>query len=141
MPQSTFGPDGGLWRDLPSFQRLRHTLQSVLQTGAPANDVLLYYNIFDVWDKPGRIGRGLIIQNPLPPSLKDTGLALLNRGYGFDYISDHFLAQSKFAAGHLMLAGNPARVHPGASVRLMPLASLEKLINLAREGALFSLCQ
>jgi hypothetical protein len=119
-----FGPYGGLWHD-----------QSVLQAGAPANDVLVYYNIFDVWDKSGELTSGLIIQNPLPASLKDTAMTLLNRGYGFDYISDRFLTETKFESGHLMLGGNPARVILVPPCRLMPAASLEKLIALARDGA------
>jgi len=130
-----FGPYGGLWHDLPSFNAYVTRCQSVLQTGAPANDVLVYYNIFDVWDKPGELANGLIIQNPFPTSLKDTALTLLHRGYGFDYVSDHFLAQTKFESGRLMLGGNPARVILVPPCRLMPAASLEKLIDLARDGA------
>jgi len=130
-----FGPYGGLWHDLPSFNAYVTRCQSVLQTGASANDVLVYYNIFDVWDKPGELANGLIIQNPFPTSLKDTALTLLHRGYGFDYVSDHFLAQTKFESGRLMLGGNPARVILVPPCRLMPAASLEKLIDLARDGA------
>jgi hypothetical protein len=130
-----FGPYGGLWHDLPAFNAYITRCQSVLQTGAPANDVLLYYNIFDAWDKPGELANGLIIQNPLPTSLKDTALTLLQRGYGFDYISDHFLAQTKFESGHLVLAGNPASVIVVPPCRLMPAATLEKLIHLTRDGA------
>jgi hypothetical protein len=130
-----FGPYGGLWHDLPAFNSYVTRCQSVLQTGAPANDVLVYYNIFDVWDKVGQRTNGLIIQSPLPASLKDTALTLLDRGYGFDYVSDRFLAQTKFEAGRLMLGGNPARVILAPPCRLMPAASLEKLIDLARDGA------
>ena len=130
-----FGPYGGLWHDLPSFNAYVTRCQSVLQTGASANDVLVYYNIFDVWDKPGELANGLIIQNPFPTSLKDTALTLLHRGYGFDYVSDHFLAQTKFESGRLMLGGNPARVILVPPCRLMPAASLVKLIDLARDGA------
>jgi hypothetical protein len=71
----------------------------------------------------------------MPASLKETALTLLNRGYGFDYLSDRFLAQTKFESGHLMLGGNPARVILVPPCRLMLAASLEKLISLARNGA------
>jgi hypothetical protein len=126
-----FGPYGGLWHDLPDFNAYVTRCQSVLQTGAPANDVLVYYNIFDVWDGPGNF----IIGNPMPATLTETALTLLNRGYGFDYVSDHFLAQTKFKSGKVMLGGNPARVILVPPCRRMPVASLEKLITLANQGA------
>jgi hypothetical protein len=130
-----FGPYGGLWHDLPDFNAYVTRCQSVLQTGAPANDVLVYYNVFDVWDTPGKQTDYQLIPSPLPDSLKDTALTLLNRGYGFDYVSDHFLAETKFESGRLMLNGNPARVLMVPPCRRMPAASLEKLIALARQGA------
>src|SRR5262249_51207133 len=82
-----FGPQGGLWREMPDFAGYVTRCQSVLQSGTPANDVLLYYPVHDVWQSSGR----LIIQNPIPKSLTNAALALWNRGYGFDYVSDKFL--------------------------------------------------
>jgi len=119
----------------PGLQLLRHTLQSVLQTGAPANDVLVYYNIFDVWDKVGQRTNGLIIQSPLPASLKDTALTLLDRGYGVRLRFRPLPGPNQVRGRRLMLGGNPARVILAPPCRLMPAASLEKLIDLARDGA------
>jgi hypothetical protein len=128
-----FGPYGGLWHDLPEFNAYVTRCQSVLQTGAPANDVLVYYNVFDVFDGPG----GLIIggNGPMPASLTQTADTLLARGYGFDYISDRFLAQTKFESGQILLNGRPARVILVPPCRLMPAATLEKLVQLANDGA------
>jgi len=132
-----FGPYGGLWHDLPQFNAYATRCQSVLQTGAPANDVLVYYNIFDVFDTPGKLAAGLIIagNGPMPQSLRTTAGTLLNRGYGFDYISDRFLAQTKFESGQIMLNGRPARVILVPPCRLMPATTLEKLVALAKSGA------
>ena len=107
-----FGPYGGLWHDLPEFNAYATRCQSVLQTGAPANDVLLYYNIFDVPDRTGTRATGLITtgNGPMAASLTNTAVKLLKRGYAFDYISDRFLAETKFAAGQIMLNGRPAKV-------------------------------
>src|SRR5439155_6589369 len=44
-----FGPEGGLWRDLPAFNAYVTRVQSVLQAGRPSNDVLLYLPIHDKW--------------------------------------------------------------------------------------------
>ena len=130
-----FGPYGGLWHDLPDFNAYVTRCQSVLQTGAPANDVLVYYNIFDVWDAKGKLADGQIVQSPMPASLTETALTLLNRGYGFDYVSDHFLTQATVASGRVRLGGLPSRVILVPPCRLMPAASLEKLIGLANDGA------
>ncbi|MGA2544420.1 MAG: glycosyl hydrolase [Verrucomicrobiota bacterium] len=131
-----FGPYGGLWHDLPEFNAYVERCQSVLQSGASANDILLYYNVYDEWETPARNTAGLIIPNPLPASCRETALALLNRGYAFDYISDRFLAQAQCLKGRVELGTNRTLatilVPP---CRLMPGETLEKLIALARDGA------
>ena len=48
-----FGPDGGLWHDLPAFDAYATRCQSILQSGFPANDILLYFPMADFWQKPG----------------------------------------------------------------------------------------
>jgi hypothetical protein len=126
-----FGPEGGLWRDLPEFNAYVTRCESVLQSGESANDVLLYYNVFDAWDAPGN----LIIPNPLPSSLTNSALSLWNRGYGFDYLSDRFLAQAEVSRGRVMLGGHAYQVVLTPPCRLMPPASLERLLRLARSGA------
>ena len=131
-----FGPYGGLWHDLPEFNAYVTRCQSVLQSGVSANDVLLYYNIFDEWETPARNTAGLIIPNPLPASCRETAEVLLNRGYAFDYISDRFLAQAQCVKGRVELGTNrmlATIVVPPC--RLMPGETLEKLIALARNGA------
>jgi len=157
-----FGPYGGLWHDLPEFNAYVKRCQSVLQSGLSANDILLYYNVYDEWETPARNTAGLIIPNPLPASCKDTAVALLNRGYAFDYVSDRFLAQAHCYMG-LVEVGKPdgsgvedvdsqtltqalliyqrlkKGIWPGTIVvppcHLMPEASLEKLVDFARSGA------
>ena len=157
-----FGPYGGLWHDLPEFNAYVTRCQSVLQSGVSANDVLLYYNVYDEWEAPARNAAGLIIPNPLPASCRETALALLNRGYAFDYISDRFLAKAGYSVGGVVSVGNgdggvfsvsmatkrqlslmtqsfyhgnwPATVLV-PPCHLMPEATLEKLVDLARSGA------
>jgi hypothetical protein len=127
-----FGPQGGLWRDLPEFNAYVTRCQSDLQRGASANDLLLYHNVYDIWGAPGNL---LLPANTLPASLKDTALALLDRGYAYDYLSDRFLAQAGCKDGRVVLGANPARAILVPRCHLMPEASLEKLIDLARSGA------
>jgi hypothetical protein len=162
-----FGPYGGLWHDLPEFNAYVERCQSVLQSGASANDILLYYNVYDEWETPARNTAGLIIPNPLPASCKETALALLNRGYAFDYVSDFYLAYTpaRMVVGGVVAFGTndietglqhyrvglgaPRRKMlqaqmvggnwPGTILvppcRLMPERSLEKIIEIAHDGA------
>jgi len=130
-----FGPYGGLWHDLPDFNAYVTRCQSVLQAGKPANDVLVYYNIFDALDQPGKTSDDQLIQSPMPSSLNDTAEVLLKRGFGFDYVSDRFLDQTTFADGKLQLGGLPARVILVPATRRMPATTLAKLLDLANSGA------
>jgi hypothetical protein len=159
-----FGPYGGLWHDLPEFNAYVTRVQSVLQSGVSANDILLYYNVFDTWAAPGTGAGGLIIPNPMPAACSQTALELLNRGYAFDYLSDRFLAKARCFSGlvelgtnspglstagtnrpftlcswHLLVANNCGGNWPGTILvppcRLMPEESFAKLVDLARSGA------
>ena len=159
-----FGPYGGLWHDLPEFNAYAARCQSVLQSGVSANDVLLYYNIFDEWEAPARNIAGIVIGNPFPATCRAAASKLLSRGYAFDYLSDRFLAKAfcfwnwveidNSGAGGGGVASNGTVTKrqvllgvqsldkgnwPGTilvpSCHLMPEASLEKLVSLARSGA------
>jgi hypothetical protein len=158
-----FGPYGGLWHDLPEFNAYVTRCQSVLQSGASANDVLLYYNIYDQWETPTTNAAGLIIGNPLPATCKEAALDLLNHGYAFDYVSDRALEQTDLeepcppmvTTNHGPWSLNGVIYSPRVatwmmqrqrggswginaivvpSCHLMPEASLERLIDLVRHG-------
>lgn len=126
-----FGPQGGLWRDLPHFNAYVTRCQSLLQSGAPANDVLLYLPLHDAWHAPGE----LILPSPMPRSFSAAALALWSRGYAFDYLSDRFLEQAGCKDGRVVLGGNPYRVVLVPRCRLMTPATLSRLVRLARQGA------
>ena len=134
-----FGPDGGLWRDLPEFTAYATRCQSVLQRGASANDVLLYFPLHDIWQTPA----GLVM--PFTMGNIDEWLArhpfyaaattLTNRGYGYDEVSDHFLAATRCEHSSLAVGGNHWRVVVVPDCRLMPETTLRKLVGLAQAGA------
>ncbi len=126
-----FGPQGGLWHDLPEFNAYVTRCQSMLQSGASDNDVLLYFPVYDAWESPGN----LIIPNPLPPAFTSAALALWDRGYAFDHVSDRFLTQAKCKAGRVVVPGGAYRVVLVPACRVMPGATLQNLVRLAHEGA------
>jgi hypothetical protein len=59
----------------------------------------------------------------------------LQRGYGYDHVSDHFLAEATGGPGRVEIGGNAWRVVLVPECRLMPEPTLRKLVQLAREGA------
>jgi alpha-L-rhamnosidase len=125
-----FGPQGGLWRDLPEFNAYITRCQSFLQSGAPDNDVLVYYPIYDVWHDPGE----LIRPNPVPKSLTNVVMTLWEKGYSFDYVSDRFLAKAECKDHKILLGGNEYNAVVVPECQLMPATTLSRLIQLANDG-------
>jgi hypothetical protein len=154
-----FGPNGGIWHDLPAFNAYATRCQSMLQSGKPDSDLLLYFPVADFWQRigprPGAragAGRGGRAPDPLVEQFTTPGawmqgtpfqkaaMALWNKGYGFDEVTDDLLMKAQVGrAGTgrpgIMLGG----VSYGAIVipecRYMPVETLEKLLDLVRDGA------
>jgi hypothetical protein len=134
-----FGPAGGLWRDLPEFSAYATRCQSVLQDGAPANDVLLYFPLSDIWQIPAELLMPFTIHNVEQwlgrHPFYAAATTLWQRGYGYDHVSDHLLAEATGGRGRVAIGGNTWRVVLVPECRLMPEPTLRKLVQLAREGA------
>jgi hypothetical protein len=132
-----FGPGGGLWHDLPAFNAYVARCQSVLQVGKPANDVLLYFGFHEMWQNP----RGLVIPFATEGTwmekypVHETAMTLWNRGYGFDEVSDSFLSDAKVEDGAVSLNGIPYRVIVVPKQSVMPVKTMQRLVDLAKGGA------
>jgi hypothetical protein len=126
-----FGPQGGLWRDLPEFNAYVTRCESFLQSGTSDNDVLVYYPIYDVWNDPGE----LIRPNPVPKTLTNVVMTLWEKGYSFDYVSDRFLTKAECKNHQILLGENGYKVILIPECQFMPETTLAKLIQLANEGA------
>lgn len=139
-----FGPEGGLWHDLPAFFAYATRCQSILQAGRPDNDVLLYFPVADYWQKPLKRGSG---RDPLLVPLTTPGkwmwgtpfhtaaMELWRQGYGFDEVTDDLLAAAGADDGRVVLGGNRYRAIVVPPCRFLPVTTLERLIALARDGA------
>ena len=133
-----FGPSGGLWHDLPEFNAYATRVQSVLQSGAPANDVLLYLPFNDKWQTTSS---NLLMMFDTSGKWMEsepfyqTGMTLWNRGYAYDEVSDRFLASAKVAGGKIVMPGGSYSVIVIPKCNFMPLPTLQKLVQLARDGA------
>jgi hypothetical protein len=127
-----------LWRDLSALNGYVARCQSILQTTRPDNDVLLYWPIYDQWQNPRGLRQRMQVENVaewfLPSPFGQTAKALEEAGYTFDYVSDRQLMACETRGGKVRTAGGDytAIVVPRAT--LMPLATLRKLVGLARSG-------
>jgi hypothetical protein len=132
-----FGPEGGLWRDLPALSAYLTRVQSVLQSGEPDDDVLLYYSPHDVWSEPPAPSQPLDLApaSPVPLSFEETGLRLWQRGYQWDAVSGRRLADARVEDGRIRLGSDRYRALVLPRTRRMPPATLRLVAGLARAGA------
>ena len=147
-------PRNAVWRDARALNDYVARCQSILQSGKSDNDILLYWPINDFWQKTDASpllphmtvhARGWFESQPIG----HTAEQLWQRGYAFDYISDRQLAQVKTFGvppsggssavsrvnAELRTSGGNYRVIVVPQCDVMPLATLEKLVALAKSGA------
>ncbi len=116
-----FGPEGGLWRDLPALNAYLTRVQSILQSGDPDVDLLLYYSPHDAWQEPNPPSKpdDLAPQNPVPPAFEELGLRLWRRGYAWDAVSEARLADARVDGGRLRLGSGAYRAVVVPRTRLL----------------------
>ena len=66
---------------------------------------------------------------------QEIGRQLLKAGYTFDFVSDRLLKDVTFADGKLHAGGNIYRAIVLPETKYLPLATLEKLLSLVKDGA------
>jgi hypothetical protein len=132
-------PRNSVWRDVPALNAYVARCQSVLQSGQPDNDILLYWPIHDFWSQPGgRLlphmtvhARDWFEAQPVGKLAEQ----LWNRGYSFDYVSDRQLAAARLKNGKVEMPESSYRVVVVPTCERMPVATLKKLFSLAESGA------
>ena len=130
-----FGPTNSFWNDFHALNMYVTRCQSFLQSGRPDNDVLVYFPIYDQWSGTGG-ARGLPhFKASAPGSAGTTGQALREGGYTFDYISDRQILRVEFADDELQIGGVSYKTIVLPECRLIPSATFEKLVELAKDGA------
>ncbi|WP_400191766.1 glycosyl hydrolase [Hymenobacter sp. B81] len=133
-----FNPNNSFWPDFTKLNQYVARSQSFLQAGQPANDVLVYLPIYDSYTRPGKV----LLQHydGIRHGFKDltvgaTGETLLQKGYGFDFISDRQLLGVKGSGKGLQTGGASYQTILVPDARLMPLPTLQQLLKLAQGGA------
>lgn len=131
-------PTNSIWRDAPAFFEYITRCQSFLQMGQPDNDFLVYLPIYDLWDEiAGRlVSFDIHKMDRYAPKFIKTIQTIIAGGYDVDYISDAFIKTTRCTGDQLVTSGGTrykALIVP--ATRLMPAATLRKLVELARQGA------
>jgi hypothetical protein len=134
-----FHPHNTWWAELAAVNQYIARVQSILQGGAPDNDILLYWPVADLWDDPaGPLAIQLGVHHVQWLTEQPVGRlarTLLDRGYSFDYISDAQLAETRVEEGALVTPGARYKVLVVPAARRMPVATLQRLARLAEAGA------
>ncbi len=134
-----FTPANSFWDDFGALNQYAARIQSFLQAGKPANDVLLYFGIADHWSE-AETARSMLRSfhsNHLFDGLTMKPYAdfLTRNGYAWDAISDAQLLDVSYREGALHTGGNPYRTIVIPETHFMPVKTFEQLISLANAGA------
>ena len=130
-----FGPTNTFWNDFGTLNTYIARSQSFLQAGKPDNDILLYYPISDEYAVRGK---SLLVHfdgAAKNSSMRKSAEYLVAKGYAFDYISDRQIAQLETKSGKILTGGTSYQTVLLPPVKLMPVETFEKVVNLAKNGA------
>jgi len=137
-----FGPTSHFYHEFPLLNKYVENCQTILQTSKPDNDVLVYFPIQEIWADQKTGGTGIhqldvhhsetwFMGHPMGKVCKE----LNDKGFSFDYISDKQLANLKVVNGKLQLTGIPYKVIVIPACTHIPMATLERLKQLGKQGA------
>jgi hypothetical protein len=132
-----FTPVNAFWKDFPVLNKYVSRCQSFLQDGKPDNDILLYFPFADRNAEPGKemlhhFDGMKGFENTV---FKASAEWLLEKGYSFDLISDKQVLGLQAKDKRLQTGGVQYQTILLAATKYLPAATLEKLVQLAKEGA------
>ena len=127
-----------IWRDFPALNAYVTRCQSILQAGAPANDVLVYWPVHDLWMEPSGMTTAFKVHNPVWLTEQRYGMLaqeLVDKGFSIDFISDMLLEDIDFREGKLQAKGGAYQAIVIPACEYIPVDTLRKLADLAEQGA------
>jgi hypothetical protein len=134
-----FNSRNSWWTDFGALNQYVTRVQSFLQAGAPDHDVLVYYPFYDTLAErgPARLAHfGGANPAARGTAFEQAAEVLQRRGYTYDFISDAQLATTRVRDAQLIPgSGNPYKTLVVPSSRFIPLATFERILALARDGA------
>ena len=134
-------PANSLWPHFGSFNNYITRVQSTLQAGKSDNELIVYWPIYDVYAEPKGTEKMIKVHDIdewlHPTEFYKQSKELMEVGYSLDFVSDKMLTDARVQEGKIITAdAAPARqVLLVPQSEYMPLATYERILTLAREGA------
>ncbi len=128
-----------IWKDMDAFTGYIARCQSFLQYGEPDNEILIYWPVYDVWNNANGENYFAFQIESTSQWLKPTPFyhlaqELRTKGYDFDYISDHYIAESRVVNGEIQTPGNTYKTLIVPPCQYMPVATLQNIVKLIKAG-------
>lgn len=132
---TAFAPQDPVWRDFPTLNAYLARCQSLLQSGQPDNDVLLYWPLHDLWQSRPEaflleINGRWLTEEPVGA----TAQGFWDRGFAFDYVSDRQLQLAQAAGNGIQMPGGHYKAVVVPPCAFMPGDTLQVLADLAGRG-------
>ena len=130
-------PRNPVWHDVGALNAYATRVQSVLQDGRPAADILLYWPIHSTWQRCTPLEMKMTVHARAWLEDQPFGQAaarLYERGYDFDYVSDRMLDASRCEESKIVLKQNSYRTVVVPKSKMIPLETIEKFASLAQDG-------
>jgi len=134
-----FNPSNSFWNHLNALNQYAARCQSILQTGVPDNELLVYWPLHDYWMTTPHNNLMLTIHHiddwlhPYPfYKLSDS---LSEAGYSFDFVSDRLLSNLRLEGKELVTTNSnsyKALIFP--ELTYLPEETLEIALKLAKKG-------
>jgi hypothetical protein len=131
-------PRNPLWSDYGAMNEYVARVQSVLQSGRPDNDLLVFWPFDDLVDDANGLMHQLGVHENawlVESSAGRLAHKLLDVGYSFDFVSDAQLAGLSVADGEIVSAGSRHRAIVVPVARRISAPTLAKLVELQKAGA------
>ncbi|HEY4150313.1 MAG TPA: glycosyl hydrolase [Chitinophagaceae bacterium] len=138
---TNFVPDNSFWPHLGGLTTYITRCQSILQAGQSDNELIVYWPVYDAWSSNKGTDMAMAIHGIdewlRPTNFYKSAIALQKAGYSFDFISDKMLAGSGVLNNQIVTTAKAQsrKVLIVPQCQYMPVATLEKIIQLAKDGA------
>lgn len=139
---TNFVPENSLWPNIKGLNSYIERTQSVLQSGKPDNEILMYWPVYDQWANPKGKGMAFKIHNIekwLHPTAFYENLEKLGKsGYSLDMVSDKMIGEAQLENGKIQISksGGSYKVLIIPQLNHLPESTLKNILVLAQNGAL-----
>ena len=135
-----FEKENAFWHDFSELNSYVTRCQSILQSGKPSNDILLYWPVEDLYHSyPELLIKVFNVHTIdwfLDSQFGKLAAKLEEKGYSYDYISDKQLQNVEYKNNSLITDGNSYKIILVPYTEHMPINTLEQLKQLANDGAI-----